>query len=77
MDLIKSGLYHRQTEEAQLKQRAEEKVNLGHTQRLKQGKVQFTSNFVYRKRTESKTPKGPVYRFGTHGDFSLSHPYYP
>ncbi len=36
MDLLKTGFYHSKTEEAQLKQRADEKQQLGHTLRHKQ-----------------------------------------
>ena len=36
MDLLKTGFYHLMCEDAQLKQRAQQKVELGHTQRHKQ-----------------------------------------
>ena len=35
MDLMRTGMYHLKTEEAQLKQRASEKAELGHTARKK------------------------------------------
>ena len=48
MDLLKTGFYHLRTEEAQLKQRATEKSELGHTQRFKQsGKVNKDSHASY------------------------------
>ena len=48
MALLKSGVYHLKTEEANLKDRADEKLESGHKKRLKQGKTNSvsTSSFV-------------------------------
>ena len=46
LDLLKTGMYHLKTEEAQLKERATEKETVGHTKRNKQsGKTSKNPTF--------------------------------